>query len=136
MQIKKECVPDGLYSYPPYPTHPRQTVYSQHLLHFSFSSLLFMFFSFFFPFCRLHFAIRLPLCQQSPNIIALHFCETCFTPSLFGCLPILITLQSLNVYMCPSLLLPCCPSLPPSISSLIFINHFISLLSDPLFLST
>jgi len=103
----------------------------------SLSLLFFLCFShFFFPFCRLHFAISLPLCQRSPNIIALHFCETCFTPSLFGCLPILITLQSLNVYMCPSLLLPCCPSLPPSISSLIFINHFISLLSDPLFLST
>lgn len=79
-----------------------------------------------------------------PSILLLaSLCDHGLQPSLLSTsarpalLPLFLVLYqssslfpSLNVYMCPSLLLPCCPYLPPCVSSLIFINHSISLLFD------
>ncbi len=79
-----------------------------------------------------------------PSILLLaSLCDRGLQPSIttsarLALLPLFLVLYqssslfpSLNVYMCRSLLLSCCPSLPPYVSSLIFINHSISLLFDP-----
>lgn len=80
-----------------------------------------------------------------PSILLLaSLCDRGLQPSLLSTsarpalLPLFLVLYqssslfpSLIVYMCPFLVLPCCPSLPPCVSSLIFINHSISLLFDP-----